>query len=132
MLNQSIAGIAQQNGIPFEDMPRLLAEDGVDYAEFRRSLREEITIEQLRRIEVGQSINVSEREIEQCVADLEGNVVANSEYELSHILLTLPEAATADQVKRTRGAGQSNLRAAPGRRRFSRNGRPSLRRPNGT
>ena len=99
MLNQSIAGLAQQNGIPFEDMPRLLAEDGMDYADFRRSLRDEITIEQLRRIEVGQSINVSEREIEQCVADLEGNVVANSEYELSHILLTFPEAASADQVK---------------------------------
>ncbi|MDH3549838.1 MAG: peptidylprolyl isomerase [Gammaproteobacteria bacterium] len=99
MLNQSIAGIAQQNGIQFEDMPRLLAEDGMDYADFRRSLRDEITIDQLRRIEVGQSINVSEREIEQCVADLEGNVVANSEYELSHILLTFPESASADQVK---------------------------------
>jgi peptidyl-prolyl cis-trans isomerase SurA len=99
MLNQSIAGIAQQNGIQFEDMPRLLAEDGMDYADFRRSLRDEITIDQLRRIEVGQSINVSEREIEQCVADLEGNVVANSEYELSHILLTFPESASGDQVK---------------------------------
>jgi peptidyl-prolyl cis-trans isomerase SurA len=99
MLNQSIAAIAQQNGIPFEDMPRLLAEDGMDYGEFRRSLRDEITIDQLRRIEVGQSINVSEREIEQCVADLEGNVVANSEYELSHILLTFPEAASAEEVQ---------------------------------
>ena len=99
MLNQSIAGIAQQSGIAFEDMPRVLAEDGMDYADFRRSLRDEITIDQLRRIEVGQSINVSEREIEQCVADLEGNVVANSEYELSHILLTFPEAASADQVR---------------------------------
>lgn len=98
MLNQSIAGIAAQNNVPFEDMPRVLAEDGVDYAEFRRSLREEITLSQLRRIEVGQSINVSEREIEQCIADLEGNVVANSEYELSHILLTVPEAASADEV----------------------------------
>ena len=99
MLNQSIAGIAQQNGVAFEDMPRLLSQDGMDYSEFRRSLRDEITIDQLRRIEVGQSINVSEREIEQCVADLEGNVVANSEYELSHILLSLAESATNDEVK---------------------------------
>ena len=98
MLNQSIAGIAAQNNVPFEEMPRVLAEDGVDYAEFRRSLREEITLSQLRRIEVGQSINVTEREIEQCIADLEGNVVANSEYELSHILLTVPEAAGAEEV----------------------------------
>jgi peptidyl-prolyl cis-trans isomerase SurA len=98
MLNESISSIAQGSGVPFEEMPRVLAEQGIDYAEFRRSLREEITIEQLRRIEVGQSIIVSEREIEQCIADLEGNVVANSEYELSHILLTMPETAGAEEV----------------------------------
>ena len=98
MLNQSIAGIAAQNNVAFEDMPRLLAEDGISYAEFRRSLRDEITISQLQRIEVSQSINVSEREIEQCIADLEGNVVVNSEYELSHILLTVAESATADEM----------------------------------
>lgn len=98
MLNQSIAAIAEQNGVSFEEMPALLASDGLDYARFRRSLRDEITVSQLRRIEVGQSINVSEREIEQCIADLEGNVVASSEYELSHILLPLPEGASADDI----------------------------------
>jgi len=98
VLNRAIATIAQQNGVPFEDMPRMIAQDGMDFGEFRRGLREEITISNLRNIEVGDSINVSEREIEQCVADLEGNVVANSDYELSHILLTLPEGASAAQV----------------------------------
>lgn len=99
MLNRAIAGIAQENGVPFEEMPRMLAADGIDYGQFRHQLREEITISNLRSIEVGESINVSEREIEQCVADLEGNVVANSDYSLSHILLTLPEGASADQVQ---------------------------------
>lgn len=98
VLNRAIATIAQQNGVPFEDMPRLIAEDGMDFGEFRRGLREDITINNLRNIEVGDSITVSEREIEQCVADLEGNVVANSDYQLSHILLTLPEGASAAQV----------------------------------
>ena len=101
ILNRQIASIAQGNNVAFEDMPRLLAQDGIDYATFRRTLREELTVEQLRRIEVGQSINVSEREIEQCIADLEGNVVANSEYELSHILLTMPEAASSEVVAET-------------------------------
>lgn len=101
MLNQQIAAIAQSNGIAFEDMPQMLAQEGVDYAQFRRTLREDFTIEQLRRIEVGQSINVTEREIEQCIADLEGNVVANSEYALSHILLTMSETASAEEVTGT-------------------------------
>ncbi len=98
MLNQSIRNIAQQNGVSFEDMPAVLARDGVDYATFRRSLREEITLEQLRRIEVGRSIEVSQREIQKCIADLEGNVVANSDYELSHIRLSFSESAGADEI----------------------------------
>ncbi len=99
MLNRAIANIAQENGVPFEDMPRLLAQDDIDYGEFRRQLREEITISNLRTIEVGDNINVSEREIEGCVADLEGNVVANSEYSLSHILLTMSEGASAAEIQ---------------------------------
>lgn len=98
MLNDSIRRIAESNGGKFEDMPAMLAGDGIDYATFRRSLRDEITVEQLRRIEVGRSIEVSDREIEICIADLEGNVVANSEYELSHIRLSFSETASADEI----------------------------------
>jgi peptidyl-prolyl cis-trans isomerase SurA len=96
ILNNSIARIAAQNGVAFEDMPALLAKDGVDYTQFRRDLRDEITIEQLRRIEVGQSINVSDREVQQCIIDLETNVVVNSDWVLSHILLPFGASATAE------------------------------------
>jgi peptidyl-prolyl cis-trans isomerase SurA len=95
-LNDSIRRIAEQNGGRFEDMPALLAQDGVNYSDFRRNLRDEITVEQLRRIEVGQSIIVSEREIEQCIVDLETNVVVNSDWTLSHILLPFGASATAE------------------------------------
>ncbi len=106
-LNDSIRMIAEQNGWRFEDMPRLLSQDGLDYAEFRRSLREDITLEQLRRIEVGQSINVSEREVTQCIADLEGNVVVNSEFELSHIRLSFSETASADEIREVEALANS-------------------------
>ncbi len=98
MLNEAIRAVAQQNGGRFEDMPAMLAADGINYASFRRAMRDEITVEQLRRIEVGRSIEVSDREIQQCIADLEGNVVVNSEYELSHIRLSFSEEASADDI----------------------------------
>jgi len=106
-LNDSIRMIAEQNGGRIEDMPELLAKDGIEYSEFRRSLREEITLEQLRRIEVGRSINVSEREVAQCIADLEGNVVVNSEYELSHIRLSFSETASADEIREVEALADS-------------------------
>jgi len=98
MLNDSIGRIAQTNGVAFEDLPAALAGDGVDYATFRRELRKEITVDQLQQIDVGRSIQVSPREIENCIANLEDNVVVNSDYNLSHILISMPESATADQV----------------------------------
>ena len=98
-LNEAIGRIAAQNNMRFEDMPEMLAKDGVDYATFRRQLRDEITLDQLRRIDVGQRITVSPREIEQCIADLEGNVAINSDYNLSHILISMPESATGAQIE---------------------------------
>ena len=97
-INASIQRIADQNGIRFEDMPAMLAQDNIDYAEFRESLREELTLNELKGIEVMRQIRVSEREIEQCIIDLENNVVVNSDWQLSHILLTVPESADASVV----------------------------------
>ena len=77
MLNSSIEAIAEQNGVRFEDMPAVLAADGIDYAKFRRDLREEITLEQLRRAVV--DAPWSEREVEMCLADMEDNVAITSD-----------------------------------------------------
>lgn len=101
MVNESIGRIAEQNGVRFEDMPELLAADGMDYAKFRRDLREEITLDQLRRADVGGRIQVSPRELEQCVADLENNVAINSDYNLSNITLSLPESASGAEIDET-------------------------------
>ena len=99
MLNQAIARIAEQQGIAFEDMPAALAADDVEYPAFRRELRDELTLDQLRRIDVGQRISVSPRELQQCIADLENNVATESDYNLSHILISMPESASAVQIE---------------------------------
>lgn len=98
MLNQAIEQLAVNQGIRFEDMPALLAQDGISYSQFRREFRDEVTLEQLRQIDVGNRIMISPREIEQCIADLEENVAIDSDYNLSHILLSIPESATAREV----------------------------------
>lgn len=102
MLNEAIERMASQADIPFDQMPAALAADGIDYADFRNGMRDEITLEQLRRIMVAQNIEVSDREITQCITDLEDNVVVNSGWNLSHILVNLPDGATAAQIEETR------------------------------
>lgn len=97
MLNSAIAQIAENAGVKFEDMPAIMAKDGVDYAEYRRDLRKQMILEQLRRIDVINRISVTPREIQQCVADLEDNAVVNSRYNLSHIFISVPGSANAEQ-----------------------------------
>jgi peptidyl-prolyl cis-trans isomerase SurA len=96
MLNTAIASVAEQNGAKFEDMPQILESDGISYAVYRREMREQLLLDQLRRIDVVGRISVAPREIEHCLADLEDNVVENSEYDLSHIFISVADSRTAD------------------------------------
>ncbi len=101
MVNDSIGRIADQNGVKFEDMPAILAADGIEYSKFRRDLHEEITLEQLRRADVGNRIGYSDRELQMCIADLEDNVAINSDYNLSNITLSMPESASGVIIEET-------------------------------
>jgi peptidyl-prolyl cis-trans isomerase SurA len=96
-LNGVIANVAEQQGHAFEDMPHLIAADGISYSTYRRELREQVIIEQLKSIDVIGRISVAPSEINQCLADIEDNVVVNSEYNLSHILISVPDSATANE-----------------------------------
>lgn len=98
MLNRAIAEVAQRNGVAFEDMPTLMANEGLSYAAYRKEMREQLMLDQLRQIEVIQRISVSQREVQQCLAAFENNIVVNSEYDLSHILISLPQAATPEDI----------------------------------
>ena len=96
ILNSTIANISQQNNIPFEKLPEALAAEGINYAEYRRDIRKNLILEQLRDIEVIRKITVSPREIDVCLEDFEDGVVSDSEYDLSHILISAPDSATIE------------------------------------
>lgn len=97
-LNQALATIAQRNNIPLSELPAMLAREGVDYAAYRRDLRRQITIDQLRQRDVLQRINVSPKEVEAYLARQEGKASLRQEFLLSHILITLPASATPGQI----------------------------------
>jgi len=98
MLNGAIAQVAADSNIPFEKLPDVLMEDGILYADYRAELRKQLTVDQLRRIEVMGRIAVSQREIDQCLVNLEDNVVVDSDYNLSHIFISIPDAASGAQI----------------------------------
>ncbi|MEM6512087.1 MAG: peptidylprolyl isomerase [Pseudomonadota bacterium] len=99
-LNEALSRIAAQQNppVPFEQLPAVIEANGMAWPVFREQLRDELTLDQLRRIDVGQRIQVAPREIRQCINDLESDVVGNSAYNLSHIIVSVEGEAGASDI----------------------------------
>lgn len=100
MLNAALARVAQANNIPFARLPEVLASEGVDYGIYREQMRKEMIIEQLTQRDVVRRINVTEREIGKFLIEQADALAGTSEYDVSHILLSLPAGATPEEVER--------------------------------
>ncbi|MDD9894136.1 MAG: peptidylprolyl isomerase [Gammaproteobacteria bacterium] len=103
-LNQALTNIAQRNNMSLADFAKALRKDGLSYLDFRNSVREELTVTQLRRRMVDSRIQVTEREIDDALATLSAQARADQSYRLQHILISSPEAASPEllETKRAR------------------------------
>ena len=97
-LNNALRDVAARNQIPLEQLPAALQAQGIDYAAYRDGIRKEITLQMLRQRDVIARINVSPRELQQYL-DKQGKLPSDAnEYNVSHILIAVPQAATPDQL----------------------------------
>ena len=97
-LNGALQEIAQRNKIPFDQLPTALEAQGVDYKQYRESMRKELTLSTLRQRDVIAHITVTPHELDQFLTR-QASAAANDEFNVSHILLSLPEAATPQQLE---------------------------------
>jgi peptidyl-prolyl cis-trans isomerase SurA len=98
MLNGALNDIAQRNGISFSDLPQTLEQQGIDYRDYRDEIRRTLTLQLLRQRDVLARINISPRELEQFLARQQNAPDQNTEYNISHILISVPVAASPEQL----------------------------------
>ena len=94
-IDATISGIARQNNITVDQMRQQLASQGVGFADYRKSLREELMIQRLRQRFAQGRIVVSDAEVDAALAT---QANGSAQYHLAHILVSLPEGATAEQI----------------------------------
>ena len=101
-LEGSIARIAQQNKMSVLEFRRALERDGVSFDKLREDVRTEMTLARLREREVDAKIQVSDSEIDNFIAENEGAGAGGeqAEFNVSHILVRVPEGANAQQLDR--------------------------------
>jgi len=105
MLNDRIASIAAQNQISVAKLKSQVELEGTPYSEYRKILLTEMTLQHLRQRSVYDRVIVSEQEIEDYLAQ---NPVGSEqlEYQLKHILIAVPEEASADDIQASQQKAQ--------------------------
>ena len=106
-VDNAVTNIASQNKITVDQLRQQLMKDGLSYGDFRTSLRDEIVVQRLRQRFAQGRINVSDAEVDAALASQAGG---STQYRLAHILVALPEGATAEQIS----TGQRKIEGVKG------------------
>lgn len=105
-LNGALNDVARRNNIGFAELPQALAQQGIDYRDFRDDIRRQMTLQMLRQRDVIGRINVSPRELEQFMTRQQNAPDQNAEYNVSHILVSVPVTASPEQIEARQARAQ--------------------------
>jgi peptidyl-prolyl cis-trans isomerase SurA len=97
-LNAALQDVARRNNLTLSQLPQALAAQGVEYASYRDDLRKEITLSMLRQRDVLERIVVTPKEIDRYLDKQAKMPSQNNEYNVSHILIAVPQEATPAQL----------------------------------
>ena len=113
-LNRTISNIAAENQVSLDDFRKILEQDGYSYARFREDIRHQIMIARLQQRAVDNRVVVSEREVDNYLANQAHQGVTELEYHLAHILIAMPSSPSTRQLEQTRDKAQTVLEKLKG------------------
>lgn len=108
-LDRAINRIAQENKLTVPEMQQVLQKDGVPFTKFREDIRTEIALLRLREREVENKIVIAESEVENFLTTQQGQNARSEEFNISHILVVVPEQASPEQIQTRRARAEQAL-----------------------
>lgn len=109
-LERALQNIAEQNKLDLTRFRNLLESEGYVYARFREDIRKEITLGRLRSREVDNRIIITDPEVDNFLTTQATQGSSNDEFQLSHILIAVPEAATPERINEARVSAEALLK----------------------
>jgi peptidyl-prolyl cis-trans isomerase SurA len=86
MMNQTLAGMAQQNNMSYEQFTKLLQQQGA-YEPTREALRKQLILRQFQAGAIRRRITISKQEVENYLRSEAGSAAIAPEYHVAHILI---------------------------------------------
>jgi peptidyl-prolyl cis-trans isomerase SurA len=109
-LDKALQRIAQDNNFAtLAEFRAKVEADGVDFKKFREEIRGEITAQRLREREVDSKIVISDGEVDNYLATQAKEQGKGDEYQIAHIMVLVPEQASAGQVQASRSRAEQAL-----------------------
>ena len=86
-------------GLTLEELPTALAAQNIDYTMYREDSRQDLILERLQQRDVISRITITPREMELCLARTSLNQADSFDYNVSHILISIPAASTQQDIQ---------------------------------
>jgi len=101
-VDRAFETVAQRNKLGAEEFRKALAQRGMDVAAYRNTLRDQLTIQQLLEREINNRVTVTDNEVENFLENPQSRADMDVSYQLSHILIGIPEAASPEAIQAAR------------------------------
>jgi peptidyl-prolyl cis-trans isomerase SurA len=98
-LDRTLRRIAEENKLTLQELRTAVERDGVSFNMFREDIRSEIILTRLRERDVDNKVVVSDAEIDQYLSSQQAQGPTATEYDVSHILVRVPEQASPEQIQ---------------------------------
>ena len=98
-VERTMLRIAEDNKLSAEEFRKVVEREGMVFAKYREDIRNEVIIQRLREREVEGRVNVSDAEVDHFLATSDVQSGGDVEYQLAHILVTVPEQASPEQIQ---------------------------------
>lgn len=98
-LDAAVASTAQRNQLSLEEMRQRLQAQGISWEQYRGQIRRQIMLQRVREREVTGRIKIQDFEVDAFLRESKlTQANANADIHIAHILITVPEKASADEV----------------------------------
>nr|WP_284213633.1 peptidylprolyl isomerase [Comamonas jiangduensis] len=114
-VDQALENMARQNGTDVAGLRREMAKQGVDEKQLREEIRNQMLMQRLQNREVDGRVKVSDYDIDQYMAEQRRQSgqtdMATAAINLGHILITVPENASQNEVAQRQTRAEEALAA---------------------
>jgi peptidyl-prolyl cis-trans isomerase SurA len=108
-MERAVVNVAAQNQLTMSQLRERLRREGIDYAQFRNNVRDQLLMERVREREVQARIKIGDDEIDAMIDKQRAAAGSATEFNIAQVLVTVPDGANDALVAERRARAETAL-----------------------